>query len=258
MNSVMTVDQRFFGLPFLAPQGRYAPCSMFSDHHFIASSVSLLTVSLLLLITKKKTIGTKTKRCFAVILTLLEGLKISHSFVYGDFYLDAWFPLSYCGLFIFAIWMSAFSKGKTKRMGDIFIAYGCPIAGLSFLIFPTTSIMLYPIWHYFSLYSMFFHTAMLFFGISYLRQESKLTRKGMLTYTVFLTPFVIISCILNTIFGSNLMNLTEPYNIPIGFLQAIAEISPYLYTLFVFFMFLLIPPVTELIRKTIKNIKQKR
>ena len=239
-----------------APNGRFEPCGMFTPNHIIASCVCLIVVSALIFLQRKKHIKLNKDKTFkfcAMLLTILEVIKISHSFIYGDYYLDAWFPLSYCGLFIFALWMAGFGHGRIKRMGEVFIAYGCPCAGIAFLIFPTTSLMIFPIWHYFSLYSLFFHSLMIFIGIFALSFENRFDLDSFLNYAVFVITFAIPSVISNSTFNSNLMNLREPYNIPIQFLQKIYSSCNICYTLLVVFGYMLVPIVMAFVFRKIKK-----
>lgn len=245
-------NKDFGGLRFLAPQGRFKPSLMFTKDHIIAATVCIAVVLVALLLTRNHRLNTFTVRIFAVFITLLEVFKITVSFVYNDLALDSWFPLSYCGLFIFALWMSGFGKGCIKDIGDSFIAYGCTIGGLAFLIFPTTSLMLYPIWHYFSLYSLLFHTLMIFFGIKYLKDEDTFNFRKMLRFSLFIIAFAIPATILNHCFDSNLMNLSQPFNIPIAFVQGLYQTSGLLYSIYVLINFLLIPLVTAFLSRKIK------
>ena len=240
---------------FFAPNGRFEPCGMFSSHHIIASCFCALAVIFLVVLQRKNIIKfnkTKTYKFCAILLTVLETVKISHSFIYGDYYLDAWFPLSYCGLFIFALWMAGFGNNRIKMMGEVFISYGCPCAGIAFLIFPTTSLMIFPIWHYFSLYSLFFHSLMIFVGIVTLSFEKQFTVKSFFNYAVFVITFSIPAVIINSAFNSNLMNLREPYNIPIQLLQNIYTSCGICYTLLAVFCYMLVPIVVAFIFRKIK------
>ncbi len=233
------------GYYIYAPQGRFEPCGMYTLEHIITALLCFSAVILLLFVTKKQVFGeTEKKRLIrrtAIILTVLEAIKITHSFLYGDVHLDAWFPLSYCGLFIFALWMAGYGRGMIKRAGEVFIAYGCAFAGLMFLIFPTTSLMLFPIWHYFSLYSMFFHSVMIYIGIKLLIKERKFSKPTYLYYFFFVLFFALISITMNCIFGCNLMNLREPYNIPIQLLQNIFQAFPPAYTAIGLVIYMLVP-----------------
>ncbi|MBE6692739.1 MAG: hypothetical protein E7586_05405 [Ruminococcaceae bacterium] len=233
-----------FGFYFFAPNGRFEPCGMFTLPHFTAIFICIALISIGLILFHRNHSEKRMNvllRSSAIVLTVLELLKISHSFIYGDFHLDAWFPLSYCGLFIFAVWMAGFGKNRAKRIGEAYITYGCVIAGVGFLIFPTTSLMSFPIWHYFSLYSLFFHSLMIFTGIIFLHKEKRLNKTTLLYYDSFIFGFSVPAIALNCIFGCNLMNLREPYNIPIEFLQNMYNSIPLLYTCLVMSVYLSIP-----------------
>lgn len=249
----MPSDYRF-GYYFFAPNGRFEPCGMFTLPHIIAVIACLAIVLIAITKTRNKLCEDfiqKLLRTNSIILTILEIIKICHSFIYGDLYLDAWFPLSYCGLFIFALWMAGFGKGHIKNAGESFIAYGCPIAGIAFLIFPTTSLMSYPVWHYFSLYSLFFHSLMIYTGLSLLYDRTKFKSSVYISYVLFILPFSMIAVIMNSIYGCNLMNLREPYNIPIDFLQNLYANFNIGYTVLVVFIYLLIPLITAGIGKAL-------
>jgi len=244
----MPKESRFqLGYYFFAPRERFVPCGMFSTDHIVASIISIVFVAIMLLLNKKRILTfnkIRTFRISAILLTILEAIKISHSFIYGDYGLDNWFPLSFCGLFILALWMAGFCKNKLKRIGEVYLAYGCPFAGVAFLIFPTTSLMLFPVWHYFSIYSLFFHSLMVYVGFSALLDEERLDRTSYLYYLIFFTIFAVIAIILNTVFGSNLMILREPFNIPIQSLQNIYMSSQTCYTLVAIYIYLAIPLTT--------------
>jgi uncharacterized membrane protein YwaF len=247
----------YFGYYFYAPQGRFEPCGMFTVEHIISALICLVAIACLIVFLYKRNIGIeanrKIVRISAVVLTVLEIIKITHSFIYGDFHLDAWFPLSYCGLFIYALWMAGFGRGKVKRCGEVFIAYGCAFAGLMFLIFPTTSLMLFPIWHYFSLYSLLFHSVMIFVGMRLLYAEHRFKKSTFLYYFVYVLFFAIISIIMNSVFGCNLMNLREPYNIPIQLLQDIYNAFNPAYTVIGLTIYMLVPLIMALIFGKLKN-----
>ncbi len=244
------------GYYFFAPQGRFKPCGMFTADHIVATLICITIVASLLIFFRKSALKLNKLRLIrtgAVTLSILEIIKISHSFIYGDYYLDAWFPLSYCGLFIFALWMAGYGKNRLKQVGEAFIVYGCPFAGMAFLVFPTTSLMIFPIWHYFSLYSMFYHSLMIFVGITLLLNEPKLDKNSFVSYAMFVITFAIPAIIMNSIFECNLMNLREPYNIPIQPLQNIYSNLPTLYTVLVVIVYMCIPFITLLFTRKKKQ-----
>ncbi len=236
-----------------APQGFFTPCGMFTPPHIIATSFAICLVIILFIFFRNKIISEKEifYRLFAVVVTTLETIKIAHSFANGYTHLDAWVPISYCSLFIYSLWFAGFGKGLLKSAGEAFITYGCPIAGLAFLIFPTTSLMNYPIWHFLSIYSMLFHTLMLLFGSISLSSTKSLTKKDYLCYVFFLLFFSIPAIILNAVKRCNLMNLREPYNIPINFLQNLHQTSEIYYTTVVLVAYILIPVLVAFLTRKI-------
>ena len=52
--------------------------------------------------------------------------------------------------------LSSFTKGKLKRVGDVFLATGSIVGGLVFILFPTTSLPTYPVFHFISIHSFSF------------------------------------------------------------------------------------------------------
>ena len=219
---------------FFAPLDVYQPAGMFTYAHLQAVIVCVISLIMCLYGTKdmkKGQLMTLTK-VMAVSLTLLELIKVGYNFYYGYTWLDAWLPLSFCSLFIYALWFSGFGKGKLKQVGDAYILIGCLIGGVSFLVMPTTSLMRYPIGHYLCLYSLFFHVTMIYFGLMYVKHQVIVYKKE--TVFAFIKYFMscaFISIMINTLSGANIMLLREPYNIPITVLQRLQEVSPISYTI---------------------------
>ncbi|MTH05887.1 hypothetical protein GMA43_02045 [Turicibacter sanguinis] len=239
---------------FFAPLDQYPSAGMFTSAHLISLLVCFVIVGVCLLASRKmqwKTVMKLTK-ILAVIITLLELIKIDYNFYFGYTWLDAWFPLSYCSLFIYALWLSGYGKGVFKKLGDAFIIMGALLGGIGFLIFPTTSLMRYPIWHYLCLYSLFFHTAMIYLSFMYLKQQKTLVnRKTYVYFSVYFMIGAMISIILNVLFGSNIMLLREPFNVPFAFVHEIQKHSQVAYTLLAMLAYLVGPALFSLIVKII-------
>lgn len=219
----------------------YPPCGMFSAEHLVALLVTLILVVAGLHLCRKvtaKQLKLITK-VVAVIVTALEGIKIIYNFAYGYTWLDAWVPLAFCSLFIYASWLTGFGKGILEKLGKAFLVGGCPTAGLLFLIFPTTSLQMHPIYHYLCIYSMLFHGAMVWLGLLYLLRADKLPKlKTFVYYAVFFTFFAALALILNDTTGCNMMFLREPFNIPIKFIDRLHDVSQLLYTALIFTAYL--------------------
>lgn len=247
---------------FWAPRKAYEPVGMFTSGHMILLMLCLIMLVIIVFISRKIE-ASRIKaitRGMAILMTLLEGIKIYFSFYWGYTWLNAWFPIAYCSIFMYALWLSGYGKGKWREMGDAFLGGVCIVAGGAFLLFPSTSLMMYPMWHYLSLYSMFFHTLMIYTGIMYLwKLDIKLDKAKYKEYVKLYLFFAIIAIVLNTLFDSNLMLLREPFKIPIPFLHQLFKDSSWLYTTVVFLVYLFAPYwVTSYINEKIKQIKNKK
>ena len=231
-----------------APKDLYEACGMFTKEHLILLSVNLVVLGILLYFTKTftpKKVDNITKIC-AVVIVVLELIKIGFNFTMGYLWLDSWFPVSYCSIFIYALLLCGFTHGKWKAMGEAYIAGVAIIAGFIYLLFPSTSLMQYPMWHFLSIHSMFFHTLMMYMGFLYLyKLRIELNKTAYINYILLFGTVAVVALILNLIFGSNLMLLREPFNIPLPLAHQIYEKFPWGYTVLVIATYLFLPfPIT--------------
>lgn len=219
---------------FFAPLDQYPSAGMFSKDHLISLVVCMILISYFLYATRRlqwKTVMKITKG-LAILITVLELIKISYNFYFGYTWLDAWLPLSYCSLFIYALWLSGFGKGFLKKLGDAFILIGALLGGIGFLLLPTTSLMRYPIWHYLCLYSLFFHAAMIYLSVMYIKHNKReMNRRTYRYFSLYFLAGALISIGLNIVFNSNIMLLREPFNVPFAFIHEIKAHSQVAYTL---------------------------
>ncbi len=241
---------------FFSPRGEGTPCGMFTLPHLVALVICII----LIFIGVKLTVKIKTEKVFkiikliAVTISVLELIKILYNFHYGYKYLDAWFPLAFCSLFIYSTIMAGFLKNKIREMGISFIVGGGILAGIAFLIFPTTSLMMHPIYHFLSIHSMLFHSLMIYLGIvCYLKNMFIFNKKGYCLYIIFCLIFMISALIINKIYDCNMMFLKESFNIPISLLQIINEKTPFLYKIIMILMYLIIPYGIMYLVDKIKN-----
>lgn len=229
---------------FFAREGVHEPCGMFTADHIRILLVSAIFIGVLLYFFRAMT-DLQYQRMvqgMAFTVTGLEAVKIAFNFINGYTWMDAWFPLSFCSLFIYSLWLTAYGKGTMRQVGEAFLVYGAPLGGVCFLLFPTTSLMHYPVGHYLCLYSMFFHSAMILVGtLSLCRTKMHPGRHSFTRYTLFVLFFASIAIIMNSVLGSNIMILREPYNLPIRAIQAVYSYSHSLYTLFAGIAYLLLP-----------------
>lgn len=242
---------------FFCKENEYEPVGMFSVGHIVTLIIFLLIVAFCAY--KCRKIG-KDKAIFltkiiAIVVTVLEIIKITIAFINGEGdKLDHWVPLYFCSMFIYAAWLAGYAKGKIAGLGRAFVGTGGIIAGLSFLIFPTTSFTMYPLFHYFCMYSMVYHSLMVFLGITYLLNGVvKIDKKSFIDYVIFCSVLNILAIIVNSLpiyihvdnvptsgynypypYYTNFMFLKRAGNIPVKILCDISDKVPVIFTILMF------------------------
>lgn len=228
-----------------AKPGTYPACGMFNPSHYTAMILCFIAVITCVILSRNITKDKMHKviKVTAVIVTVLEVIKIAFNIYYeGLNYLNNIIPLHFCSLFIYSLWMAGYGKGNLKKVGESFLAGGCIIAGAVFLIMPSSSLLLFPIFHYQCLYSLLFHSLMLYFGLIYFSKGFfDLNKKNYVYYVIFCSVFCILAFAINEITAlaehintTNLMFIREPWGLPLDFLVKIYDIHPYLYSLCIF------------------------
>ena len=244
---------------FFAPRDAFKPCGMFSLEHIIASTITLILVVLAVIFAVKLSEKSfyKLLKILAVVFTVLELIKIIYNFSYGYTWIDAWVPLAYCSIFIYSLYLAGFGKGTLKNVGLTFLAVGV-YAGLFFMIFPTTSLSLHPIFHYLCMHSLIFHGAMTFVGLTVIIKNLVTpSKKTFIYYISYLAVFSAVAIIINLIGNANLMFYTQPYNMPIKFVVDIFNFSPVVYTAFIFVAYSSLYLLFILTNKVVSLIKRK-
>ena len=200
---------------FLAKPGEYPPCGIFTLGHLVLFAVTMLIVFFSIIFTKNKEEKNVKKiiRISTIIIWILEILKIAFVFSVGNGgNLNKVVPLYYCSLLLYTGVLSSLGKGAIKRIGDVFVSTGALVAGLVFLIFPTTSLPDYPILHFLSLHSFFYHGLMLYLGI--IMHKSKyieIKKTDIKYYALLILVISILAYIVNSMYGSNLMFISEDF-----------------------------------------------
>ena len=208
-------------------------CGVFTLPHFIAIAVyyALIVVSVYF---SRKLDERKTEQVvigIAIAVTVMEIVKIAIRLYKGERG-DAWIPLYFSSLFIYAIWLSLIKNNILQTTGRTFLAYGCTVAGMFFILYPSTSLPLYPIWHPASLHSLIYHWFMLYVGILTLLKRYSPKAIHFVHYFVFVAVFSSAAAIVNHFLDTNLMFLSNPFGL--SFLQKIVEFSPFLYAMIAF------------------------
>ena len=249
--------------------GTYPACGMFNITHYIAMIICFSLVITFVILSRKITKDKMNKltKITALVILTLEIIKMAFNIYYeGLNYLNNIIPLHYCSLFIYSLWMSGFGKGIIKRIGESFLAGGCIMAGAFFLIMPSSSLLIFPIFHYQCLYSLLFHSLMLYFGLMYfIKGFFNLNIKNYVYYVIFCSIFCVLAFMINEITANieninttNLMFLREPWGLPLGFLVKIHSINPYLYSLCIYIAYTVLMYLPTMgIRKLIFYKKEK-
>ena len=249
---------------------------LFNWQHFLCIGICLIAVIVAYKLTKNITQENviKLTRIFAYALTGLEVVKIIFKLSWGQLKdLDQWLPLSFCSLFIYALWMAGFSRGVLGKTGCAFIMGGCFIGGLAYIIFPVTSLQWFPPYHFISIHSMLFHSAMLYLACIYLK--AKMMTFDFEAYKYYGTYVAIASIAALFInFGIGGRWGLEPPNImvikvtplteemaakfPFSIVQNIYDKSEYLYTVCAVFAYLVIPFAISILVYLLLHKKQKK
>lgn len=244
-----------------APLGKYEPCGMFSIEHIISIIICFISIFILVFKTHKcnKNKIEKVIKIITIIITILELIKIGYNHINGYKEINNWVPLHFCSLFIYSLWMVGYGKGVIKKIGESFLCSAGILAGGGFLIMPSSSLTLYPIFHFQCLYSLLFHSMMLYFGLLYfINNWFILNCKNHKFYYIFCTAFCLIAFLLNTTTDANFMFMDNPWNIPIRLLVDVHKKIPLLYTLIIYVVYsIVIYFVMLLIQKIIIKVREK-
>ena len=106
----------------------------------------------------------------------------------------------------------SFAKGEIQRIGDVFLATGGIIGGIVFILYPSTSLPAYPMFHMVSLHSFFFHGTMIYLGLLINKTHYIDLKASDIKYFAALVGTIcVLAYIVNKIFGSNLMFISQNF-----------------------------------------------
>ncbi len=200
---------------FFAKIGEYPPAGLFTPEHIILLIITLSFIVFALAHSSEmsKDEVKKTIRISTVTLAILEVVRIGFALTYTNLSdLNGYMPLYFCSLFLYSGIFSSFAKGFLKRVGDVFIATGGILGGLVFLISPSTSLSLFPAFHFMSIHSFIYHGFMVYLGILVnITGYVTLKKNDLVLYATLVGALCFICLPLNHIFGSNLMFLSDPF-----------------------------------------------
>lgn len=214
--------------------GTYTAVGLFSVTHIISIFVCFVLIAVAVVFTRKMSKQTYIKllRIFAIVLTCLELFKICWNLSVGYRNLDSWLPLYFCSIFIYSLWFATSKNEHIRSLGLGFIAIGAGVGGAVFIISPSTSFSTYPIFHFQCLYSMLYHSTMVYsFIMLCVTKAYKVDIKAVRDYVCFCLIFMVLAIIVNSIDGCNMMFFRAPDGIPLPVLFSIYNFSHVLYTI---------------------------
>lgn len=181
--------------------------------YLIAITTLAIIIALKLTSKKSKEQVHKIIKCLTIPICILEIIKIIYNLTINSAKnVNTYLPLYYCSMLIYAGILSSFGKGVLKRIGDVFLATGSIVGGIVFVLFPTTSLPSYPMFHFISLHSFFFHGTMIYLGILVnVTNYIKLERTDIKYFAGLVGTICIIALVINNIFDSNLMFISKNF-----------------------------------------------
>lgn len=200
---------------FFAKPGKYAPCGIFNFKHLILCIATIFGISYAVRHTKikEKNDVKKIIRILTLIMWALEVIKIIYNIIVGNGHnMNKVIPLYYCSILLYAGLLSSICTGTLERIGNVFLATGGIVAGIVYIIFPTTSLPEYPMFHILTIHSFFFHGTMIYLGLIINKFNYIEIKKSDIKYYSLLV-FIICVCayVVNSFCGSNLMFISQDF-----------------------------------------------
>ena len=192
-------------------------CGMFTPAHILVVVLFFSLLALTLYLSRRLTAKgvRKTHFWIAVVVTAVEVVKIGLR-VYKKQPPNDWMPLFYCSLFLFAVWFAFCKWEPLRRTGYAFMAMGGIAAAAFYIVYPSTGLGMYPLWHPAALHGIAYHFVMCYTGLLLLlKGEYRPTVTDSLYYCIFIVAACIPSYFFNEWLGSNCMFLHNAFGLPV-------------------------------------------
>jgi hypothetical protein len=136
----------------------------------------------------------------AIVLLLLEITRMLWNILAADrWYAKDVLPLYTCGIFVIIFPFYAF-QSRFQGWVKGFITLGAMMAGILFLIFPSTGLGMFPLWHVNTLISSLMHVSMAVIGaVFYFNQKTTIAWVDVFTASVVVGVFALLSWGYNTL-----------------------------------------------------------
>lgn len=240
--------------------GEYEPCGIFTTDHFILIGITIISIIIALKFTSNKSkekVHSIIKK-ITIIMCILEVVKISFNLQQNSLRdVNTYMPLYYCSILLYAGLLSSFGKGALKRAGDVCLATGSVIGGIVFIIYPSTSLPMYPAFHFLSIHSFLFHGTMIYLGILINKtQYIELEQNDIKYFASVIGIMSIVALIINKLFNGNLMFISNNFpGTPIEILYDITN-GGIMYTLIMVLAQMTLPfYITYVIIKKIQSVR---
>ncbi len=192
------------------------PARMFSLSHLLLFCTTVFAIGMGI----KNTLFLPTDeirsivRRIMIVLWTLEIIKITIQLINGNLHnLDTWVPLYFCSIGMYAGMLSCFAHGTLQHIGDVFLATGALVGGLLFICYPSSSLPQYPLFHFISLHSFFYHGCLVYTGVIMIVTHTiDLVFEDIVYYALFAGFFLILAWIINIHAGTNLMFISVPFH----------------------------------------------
>jgi hypothetical protein len=154
---------------------------------FILSLIGVMIYRFLISLNKEK--RQHYFQGIAIFLLILEAIRMLWNVLAADgwYAKDVW-PLYTCGIFVIIFPLYAFNT-PLKKWTEGFIALGAMLAGVVFLIFPSTGLAIFPLWHLNTIISSIMHVMMTVIGAIFFF-DTKRQLKRFDFYTAMLIVFI--------------------------------------------------------------------
>lgn len=222
--------------------GEYEPCGIFTTGHLVLIIITVIGIIIALKCSQKKDVYNIIKS-ITLIIYILEIITIIFNVKQNSFSaVNTYLPLYYCSVLLYAGILSSFGKGTLKRVGDVSLATGSIIGGIIFIIYPSTSLPMYPAFHFLSIHSFLFHGVMIYLGILINKTRYiELEKKDIKYFASLIGCMSIVALIINKLFDGNLMFISNNFpGTPIEIIYKITK-GGFLYSLIMIIAQMTIP-----------------
>lgn len=222
--------------------GEYEPCGIFTIGHLVLIIITVIGIIIALKCSQKKDVYNIIKS-ITLIIYILEIITIIFNVKQNSFSaVNTYLPLYYCSVLLYSGILSSFGKGTLKRVGDVSLATGSIIGGIIFIIYPSTSLPMYPAFHFLSIHSFLFHGMMIYLGILINKTRYiELEKKDIKYFASLIGCMSIVALIINKLFDGNLMFISNNFpGTPIEIIYKITK-GGFLYSLIMIIAQMTIP-----------------